>query len=415
MTNRERVGRALDLLRCGLERFVCREMGEQEAQGRFANMDVAALLSFMDRSWNNVFRPTIGRTARSLVNELRDVRNDWAHQKAFSNDDAFRALDSMHRLLTAISAPEAGEVENLKMEVLPMLSTEQGDAQGSSAPPAQPAVRQPTVGVASGRDGVKCIAVDWSGAEKTAAQKKGIWIAEAVNGELRRLESGRTRNEVVGILVKEIQSPHVVIGLDFAFSFPEWYLQWWGLRSVRDLWELVGKEGEAWLKERPYPFWGGGGTTKPPMQVGHTEYRETEEHLRGQGYPPQSTFKLGLPGSVGTGTVRGLSALIRLQDAGAAIWPFDVPGLPMVVEIYPRLLTGEVVKSSHEARIDYLTRRYRALDLQKRPARDMVVSHDAFDAGVSALVMSAHAEDFGRLERATGPPKSLEGEIWSPS
>ena len=403
MTNEERVGRALYLLKCGLTRFISREL-EEPADKRFGQMDVAALLAFIDRSWNDVFRQKMGRIERSLVNELREIRNDWAHQRPFPHDDAYRALDSACRLLTAVSAPEASEAEDLKMEVLAMLTTEQESTQQS----------KPLATYAGQRDGVRCIAVDWSGAAKTSAQKKGIWIAEAVNGELLHLESGCTRDEVIDILVKEIQSRNVVIGLDFAFSFPEWYLQWWGLRSVWDLWELAGQEGEGWLKEKPYPFWGGGGTTKPPMREGHTEYRETEEDLRSQGYPPQSTFKLGLPGSVGTGTVRGLSALTRLQDAGAAIWPFDVPGLPMVVEIYPRLLTGEVVKSSHKARIDYLARRYRALDLQSRPARNMVVSDDAFDAGVSALVMSAHAGDFAMLERATEPPKSLEGEIWSP-
>lgn len=263
---------------------------------------------------------------------------------------------------------------------------------------------------------MKCIAVDWSGARAPSAQRKGIWIAEAVDGELLRLEGGRTRNEVVDILVKAIQSQeNLVIGLDFAFSFPEWYLHWRKCSSARKLWELAENDGETWLSDKVYPFWGGAGGKEPLMRVGHTKYRETEEHLRLCGYPPQSAFKLNLPGSVGTGTVRGLPALLLLQDAGASIWPFDAPKMPTVVEIYPRSLTGEVKKTDREARIDYLTREYPGLDLRGDPARGMVESDDAFDAGVSALVMSAHADDFARLGRATEPPKSLEGEIWSPT
>ena len=60
----------------------------------------------MWESWNDVFRLTLGPAERSLVSELRDHRNRWAHQEAFSSDDAYRALDSAGRLLSpAVSAP----------------------------------------------------------------------------------------------------------------------------------------------------------------------------------------------------------------------------------------------------------------------------------------------------------------------
>ena len=38
----------------------------------------------MWESWNDVFRKTLGPAERSLVSELRDVRNKWAHQEPFS-------------------------------------------------------------------------------------------------------------------------------------------------------------------------------------------------------------------------------------------------------------------------------------------------------------------------------------------
>jgi predicted AAA+ superfamily ATPase len=52
------------------------------------------------------------------VSEIRTWRNQWAHQEPFSGDDAYRALDSAERLLSAVSAPEAFEVGRLKMELL---------------------------------------------------------------------------------------------------------------------------------------------------------------------------------------------------------------------------------------------------------------------------------------------------------
>ena len=79
----------------------------------------------MWETWNDVFRKTLGPAERSLVSELRDHRNKWAHQEAFSSDDAYRALDSAGRLLTAVSAPQADEIEKMKMELLRLRFDEQ--------------------------------------------------------------------------------------------------------------------------------------------------------------------------------------------------------------------------------------------------------------------------------------------------
>ena len=79
----------------------------------------------MWETWNEVFRKTLGFAERSLVSEIRDWRNKWAHQEPFSSDDAYRALDSAGRLLTAVSAPQADEVEKMKMELLRVRFDEQ--------------------------------------------------------------------------------------------------------------------------------------------------------------------------------------------------------------------------------------------------------------------------------------------------
>src|SRR5206468_6643766 len=86
---------------------------------------VAALLKLVWEAWNDVFGKTLGRAERSLVQELRDCRNKWAHQEPFASDDADRALDSMARLLTAVSAPQADEVGKMKMELRRLMFDEQ--------------------------------------------------------------------------------------------------------------------------------------------------------------------------------------------------------------------------------------------------------------------------------------------------
>src|SRR5213080_2656507 len=145
LSNHERVGKAMDLLKEGLRPFVEREMKVEHKQLWFEQAkasvsdsqaslfgteteprwDVAAILAVMWNQWNVVFRKTLGQAERTLVSELRDVRNRWAHQNPFSTDDAYRALDSAGRLLTAVSAPQADEVEKIKMELLRVRSDEQ--------------------------------------------------------------------------------------------------------------------------------------------------------------------------------------------------------------------------------------------------------------------------------------------------
>ena len=143
MTNQERVGKALELLRAGLAPFVEREL--KNRHGKYwistvtsgwrheltwhdddtAHLDIAALLKLMWEQWNDVFRATLGFTERSLVSELREWRNKWAHQEPLSSDDVYRVLDSAARLLAAISAPQADELERMKLELLRLRFDEQ--------------------------------------------------------------------------------------------------------------------------------------------------------------------------------------------------------------------------------------------------------------------------------------------------
>lgn len=81
--------------------------------------DQLALFKVMDVFWNDAFREVLGRTDRAMVNELIEVRNNWAHNEPFSYDDSERALDTMRRLMDSISAGEASDkLTNLRNAVL---------------------------------------------------------------------------------------------------------------------------------------------------------------------------------------------------------------------------------------------------------------------------------------------------------
>jgi ethanolamine ammonia-lyase small subunit len=255
----------------------------------------------------------------------------------------------------------------------------------------------------------RVIAIDWSGASTGA--RRAIWLAEAQAGRLRRLESGRDRDEIAAHLIDEARCDSLlVVGLDFAFSFPAWFLRANDIASAAELWALAGSTGEAWLDACAPPFWGRRGRRRPETV---THFRRTEvEAPRVGGIGPKSVFQVGGSGSVGTGSIRGMPLLHQLHAAGWSVWPFDEPGWPRVVEIYPRLLTGAVVKSSAEARTAYLDRHHPELEPALRALA--ASTEDAFDAAVSALAMHRHLGELERLEPATDADVRLEGAIWYP-
>lgn len=164
ITNHERVGKALELLKAGLAPFVEREM-RNVFQGRtqsqiasyvrddrlyfdkpISGWDAGGLLKLMWEAWNDVFKRTLGQAERSLVSEARDYRNRWAHQQSFTYDDTDRALDSIARLLTAVSAPQAEDVNKMKMELRRLIFEEQMRTEKRKAPAVPlPGLADPTL------------------------------------------------------------------------------------------------------------------------------------------------------------------------------------------------------------------------------------------------------------------------------
>lgn len=254
------------------------------------------------------------------------------------------------------------------------------------------------------------IAVDWSGA-KTGGRKK-IWMARASAGRLESLESGRSREEVVEHLIAAATGePDLVVGLDFAFSMPEWFVREQGTSDGPAFWGVVAKRGEGWLRRCEPPFFGAAGTTRP---AGVELLRRTDcEVPKVEGRGPSSAFQLAGPSQVGTGSIRGMPSLRRLRGSGFRVWPFDdpAPGAPLVVEIYPRLLTGSTVKSDADARGTALAAYSEAMSAEL--LRAAVSSDDAFDAAISAIEMDRRSDELLALPPGDEVDR-IEGRIWAP-
>ncbi len=136
--DRQRVTRALDALAAGMYPYVEKELkaayndtwldaalasfrgdrGQGSVMGEAVRWDAHAILTVMWDQWNRVFRHKLSQQDRSIVSELREYRNQWAHQAVFSFDDTYRILDNVERLLKTVDAPEVESVTRDKDDVL---------------------------------------------------------------------------------------------------------------------------------------------------------------------------------------------------------------------------------------------------------------------------------------------------------
>jgi len=139
MSNRERVGRGLEVVASGLDVFIegvvaslvpsdadwttilatsDREKGINRSYDR---RDVQNQLRMLTERLGNIgypFDDRLPRSYRSLASELRSVRDQWAHTQPFTGDDTYRALDTMERLLRAATAvPQADEIRSMRIEL----------------------------------------------------------------------------------------------------------------------------------------------------------------------------------------------------------------------------------------------------------------------------------------------------------
>ncbi|NEQ96833.1 MAG: hypothetical protein F6K30_08935, partial [Cyanothece sp. SIO2G6] len=145
MSNKERIGKSLDLLRQGLYPYVKQKMqadyGDEWVDNAGSYLrdyqkvkqeletilqeDTSALLTVIAR--DKVFKRKTGLSRPDLarVSELREIRNQWAHQATFSIEDTYRAIDTVLRLLKSIESAQVKAVEKQRQQVLRLLAQEQ--------------------------------------------------------------------------------------------------------------------------------------------------------------------------------------------------------------------------------------------------------------------------------------------------
>ena len=148
-SNRDRIGKMFELLAPALDAFIQEAVGPRlngdaewtvlvqlydERSGRssltYSRNDPSVQLRMLTENitsrlkgnWHP-FRDTFGRVGQTYCTELRDVRNAWAHNEAFSEDDSYRHLDTAERLLMMIGAPAvADEVKQIRLSLRRMAS-----------------------------------------------------------------------------------------------------------------------------------------------------------------------------------------------------------------------------------------------------------------------------------------------------
>jgi hypothetical protein len=302
----------------------------------------------------------------------------------------------------------------------------------------------------TGQEIQRVVAVDWSGRVDVAGQRRHIWagVWTAATDKVT-LEAGRTREELIAWLIELArETPRMVVGIDCCFSYPAWFLEEHGCRTVFDFWEHVAAgHGERWLARevagvaRDGRFWGkphkrpeefSGERLHRMMRLTDMDNKITPRLAGGDaeraakmlGITPKSPFQIGGSGSVGTGSLRAIPLLLQLREAGFRVWPFESSGLgdkqsrPLLVEMYTRLLTGPVAKSNPIARKAYMAARRKDEPEYARISRGVLGkalgSEDAFDALVCAMEMVRDRAEFGGLQATKDRVLRLEGITWRP-
>lgn len=302
----------------------------------------------------------------------------------------------------------------------------------------------------------RVVGIDWSGRVDAAGQRRhiwaGVWTRGAEGKASVKLENGRTRDEVGEWLVEMAkETPRMAVGIDCCFSYPGWFLQEHGCRTVFAFWELAASgQGERWLArdwpegERDVRFWGkphkrpaefSGEGLRRMMRLTDWDNKIAQAAPGGdaaraakmRGITPKSPFQIGGSGSVGTGSLRAMPFLLRLRQAGFRTWPFEdarlaaswgVRAKPLLLEIYTRLMTGPVAKSNAEARKAYLLNKRKTdaiyADVSSGVMRKAESSEDALDALVSTMEIVRHRATLPKLRATKDAALLLEGITWRP-
>lgn len=104
------------------------------------SLDIQRCLLLFDINWKTVFSKKLSIDHRTWAKELTGFRNKWAHigGNDFSDDDTWRALDTMSRLCEQLDPENAEEIRGLLRTS--RYGSESGSTTVSSAPAVAPAI-----------------------------------------------------------------------------------------------------------------------------------------------------------------------------------------------------------------------------------------------------------------------------------
>lgn len=211
------------------------------------------------------------------------------------------------------------------------------------------------------------VAMDWSGSR--ARRYDGIAVAACAPGRgaprlVEPKERTWSRTAVVDWLDREVaQGTRMLVGLDFAFSFPfeaDGYLagRLPAARDVFALWRTIDAMscddrdfGCAGMVAAHAPlFW-----TAGPRPADWIERRRLAERACGAATKtyPESLYKLLHSKQVGKASMTGIRVLneVRRRHPGRfTIWPFERPAGSVAVEIYPTLFRKQALGGTAKIR-----------------------------------------------------------------
>ncbi len=276
------------------------------------------------------------------------------------------------------------------------------------------------------------VGVDWSGAR--GPELPGLQVAMATDGRsppclVPPPGGGKlwTRDMFADWLVKETFSGNdrVLVGLDFAFSFPRHDTGEFFPGSpdtpytVFDLWRHVdGRCGNTesfyagtFVEDKRYASYFQGG-----VRYEH-RLRMTDERCHRMGWGrPETVFKLVGPAQVGKGSLAGMRVLHRLRGEipRLRVWPFDPSesrSATVAVEVYP----GAFVRMSEAAKgkvrdVKTLNRILEFYDSES--LRDDVLEGGAPGDRADALIVAAALRHLSGKGKVWNPPGLCAARRW---
>ncbi|MEI2811955.1 MAG: DUF499 domain-containing protein [Nocardioides sp.] len=143
VSNRDRIGKLFEVIAPALDDYISSVIGavdpavganwvqliaakDGHAGKVYDPLDPQVQLRMLTESsiTNNVkprwypFSDTLGRVGEAFATELKNARNTWAHNGSFTDDDAYRALDTAERLMTLLGKPsEADQVKSIRLNL----------------------------------------------------------------------------------------------------------------------------------------------------------------------------------------------------------------------------------------------------------------------------------------------------------